>query len=69
MEHIKPVALSEKASKPQGEPLGLRVKERRESERRSVMGWIGIETLSHSKEGRLLLGPKWQGNLRNLQRR
>ena len=44
------------AGEPQGTPLVLRVKDGGESECRSVIDRIGVETSSHAKVGRLPLG-------------
>jgi len=55
-EHGKPVVLPVRESEPQGKPMGLRVAGRGESERRPVIGRIGVATSSHAKAGRLPRG-------------
>jgi hypothetical protein len=44
------------------------VKDAGESERQTVMAWIGIETLSHAKAGRLPAGLSGRGKSQNLCR-
>jgi len=55
-EQGKPAVLPVTAGEPQGTLLVLRVKERGESERRSVMGRIGVEISPHEKSCRLPYG-------------
>ena len=55
-EQGKPVVSPVTAGEPQGTLLALRVKDGGESECRSVMDRIGVETSLHAKVGRLPLG-------------
>jgi hypothetical protein len=58
--------------KPQGESIAVRVEDEGESERRSVMEWIGAEHLAtslHAKAGRLPSGLSSRENPANRLRR
>ena len=56
VEHGKPVLLPKLAGELQGKLLTVRVEECGKSESLLVMRRIGIQNLSHSKEGRLPRG-------------
>jgi hypothetical protein len=59
MQRGKPVALPRGEDEPQGESMGLRVKDEGGSERRPVMGRIGVEPMArllHAKAGPLPSG-------------
>ncbi len=66
MKHGKPVFLLERGKEIVRNLKGMQVKESRKSESLVVMTGIGVETLPHSKEGRLLLGLWLRENLKNL---
>ena len=56
VKHGKPVLPPKLAGKPQGKLLAVRVEDSGKSECFLVMRRIGIQNLSHSKEGRLPRG-------------
>jgi hypothetical protein len=64
-EHGKPDASPATAGQPQGRPMAQRVKECGESEGRSVIERIRVETLPGVKASPLPRGLPWQESLRN----
>jgi len=56
-------------SEPQGKPMDMRVKDSRKSESRSVMKRIEVETLPHTKVGRLLHSDSLQEIFRTFEKR
>ena len=67
-EHGKPILPPSRAGQPQGRLLAVWVKDAGESERQTVMAWIGGETFSHAKAGRLPAGLSGREKSRNLCR-
>jgi hypothetical protein len=66
---VSPYLSRNRESKPQGEPMGVRVKDAGESECHAVIAWIRIETVygaatsSDPKGGRLPAGIPLRDNL------